>query len=76
MEVVYAVPHQTGFGIKAGNDSQLENAEGCYSCGNPGKRRRKFLYLGTVFDDKLLVAGEREEGDEDWESPMFALCGV
>ena len=31
----------------------------CY-CGNPGKRRRKFLYLGTVFDDKLLDVSTEE----------------
>ena len=60
VEVVYAIPHMTGFGMKAGNTSQLEDAEGCYSCGNPGKRRRKFLYLGTVFDDKLLDVSTEE----------------
>ena len=54
VDVVYAIPHQTGFGIKKGNSSLLEDAEGCYTCGDPGKRRRKFLYLSTVFDDNLL----------------------
>ena len=86
VEVVYAVPHQTGFGIKTGNSSLLEDAEGCYSCGDPGKRRRKYLYLSTVFDDKLLDVTTEEfktkkkaletEVDSIFSTWMFANDGI
>ena len=54
VEVSAVLPNTHGYGVRAGNTSNLLDAVACNTCGLPANRKRKFLYLSTSpFDDGL-----------------------
>ena len=53
MEVVAAQPNPGGWGVRAGNTTDLASAVACSNCGLPGNRNRKFLYLSTAWAASL-----------------------
>ena len=53
VEVSAVLPNTHGYGIRAGNTTNLLDAVACDSCGLQANIKRKFLYLSTTFDDAL-----------------------
>ena len=54
VEVSAVLPNTHGYGVRAGNTSNLLDAVACNTCGLPANRKRKFLYMNTSpFDDTL-----------------------
>jgi hypothetical protein len=54
VDVSAVLPNTHGYGVRAGNTSNLLDAVACNTCGLPANRKRKFLYLSTSpFDDGL-----------------------
>ena len=53
VEVSAVLPNTNGYGIRAGNTTNLLDAVACNTCGLFSNRKRKFMYLSTSFDDAL-----------------------
>ena len=51
VEVPAVLPNTHGYGIRAGNTTNLVDSVSCNTCGLPANRKRKFLYLSLTFDD-------------------------
>ena len=60
VQVVSVIPNPSGYGIKAGNDTSLNNSVLCNSCGHASTIKRKFLYFSTLFEDALLDVNTAE----------------